>query len=112
MKTASWFKYSGEGRVGISRGVPRRAVKGYRLYRKLAPGPWFNSVDAEEYHRRFLTEVLGPLDPQRTWDDLHALVAPCEPVLMCFEPDPAGCHRRMVARWLEEALGVRIDEVG
>ncbi len=112
MKTASWFHYFGEGRIGISRGVPRRAVKGYRLYRKLAPGPWFNSVDADTYDRLFREEILGPLDPQQAWAELYALVAPHEPVLLCFERDPDGCHRRMVAVWFERALGVKIDETG
>lgn len=53
MKTSSWFKYSGEGRIGISRGLPHRVPPGYRMYRKLAPGPWFKSVGRDEYQRRY-----------------------------------------------------------
>lgn len=99
MKTSSWFKYSGEGCIGISRGLPHRVPRGYRLYRKLAPGPWFNSVSPEEYRCLFLAEILAPLDPQRVWDELHALVAPHEPVLLCFERDREDCHRLIAARW-------------
>jgi hypothetical protein len=111
MKTSSWFKYFGEGRIGISRGLPRRVPAGYRIYRKLAPGPWFNSVDAAEYERRFQAEILAPLDPRQVWGELHALVAPHEPVLLCFERDREDCHRLIVARWFEEALGVKIEEM-
>ncbi len=112
MQTAAWSAYRGPGRISISRSAPRRAPAGYRLYRKLAPGPWFNSVDDDTYHRLFLAEILAPLDPRQVWAELHALAAPHEPVLLCWEHDPAGCHRRMVAAWLEQALGVRVPELG
>lgn len=112
MKTSSWFKYSGEGRIGISRGLPHRVPPGYRMYRKLAPGPWFKSVDRDEYQRRYREEIIALLDPRQVWDELHVLVAPFEPVLLCFEHDPSGCHRQIVARWFERALNVRVEETG
>lgn len=112
MKTSSWFKYRGEGRIGISRGLPHRVPGGYRVYRKLAPGPWFRSVSAEEYHRLYLEEILAPLDPKKTWDELHRLVAPHEPVLLCFEHDRDSCHRLLVAAWFRWELGVEVDETG
>jgi uncharacterized protein (DUF488 family) len=31
-------------------------------------------------------------------------------ILCCWEKEPAECHRRFVARWLEEALGVTVEE--
>ena len=63
LKTASWFSVLPPDhiRIGISRGVPRLAIgKGYRLYRKLAPGPWFNHVPLDEYRRRYDAEILAP----------------------------------------------------
>ena len=59
MKTSSWFKYSGEGRIGIGRGLPHRVPPGYRMYRKLEPGPWFKSVDRDEAGLTFQVRHRG-----------------------------------------------------
>jgi hypothetical protein len=50
------------------------------------------------------------------WDDLHALAGNHEPVLLCYEhyPDHKAddwCHRRMVAQWLEQSLGMSVTEM-
>jgi len=79
---------------------------GYRLYKALAPGPWFNSVGIDEYYSRYRAEILGPLDPRKVRDDLDGLAAGRTPVLLCYER-PGGadwCHRAMAAEWLAEAL--------
>src|SRR6201993_962190 len=36
--------YTGPDRISIARFAPRGHPAGYRIYSKLAPGPWFNSV--------------------------------------------------------------------
>jgi hypothetical protein len=73
-------------RIGISRGTPRFGVPaGYRIYRKLAPGPWFNSVPAEEFIARYYGEVLDQLDPRRVAAELRQLAGDRIPVLCCFE---------------------------
>jgi hypothetical protein len=115
MKTSSWQTYTGPGRIGISRGTPRRSPAGYKLYRPLAPGPWFNSVSHEEYEHRFF-EQLAQLDARKVWDELHKLTGGAEPVLLCFEKPPLTkenwCHRRLVAAWLELELDVSVPEMG
>ena len=116
MKTASWFTPLPEDhmRIGISRGTPRRMAAGYRLYKALAPGPWFNSVGVEEYYDRYRAEILGPLDPRKVRDDLARLGLGKTPVLLCYER-PGGadwCHRAMAAEWLAEALGMPVPEFG
>ena len=117
MKTASWFTTlpAGHMRIGISRGTPRRQPAGYRIYRALAPGPWFNSVSIEEYYHLYRTEILGPLDPRKVREDLETLAAGQVPVMLCYErPMVIGdwCHRAMAAEWLAENLGVTVPEVG
>jgi hypothetical protein len=57
-------------RIGISRGVPRQQPVGFKKYRKLAPGAWFNSVTQEEYDQLYRAEVLDRLDPQVLADEL------------------------------------------
>ena len=113
MKTASFFTWTGAGRISIARFPPRKTPAGFRVYKALAPGAWFNSVSREEYERRFAAQ-LAALDPRAVHDDLVALAAPHEPVLLCWERPPFSdgkwCHRRIVAAWLERELGIRIEE--
>jgi len=114
MKTASFFTFDGPGRVSISRSPPRNSLAGFRVYKMLAPGPWFNSVSRPEYERRF-AEQLAALDPQGVWDHLHILTGGHEPVLLCYERPPFTetnwCHRRLVAAWFKETLGHDVDEL-
>lgn len=60
--------------------------------------------------QRGYVELLGRLDPQEVWDDLHRLAGGAEPVLLCFERDRCDCHRGLVADWLCEELGVEVAE--
>jgi len=116
MKTASYFTYTGPGRIGISIGAPRRCPAGYRLYRTLAPRRDMLSMALEPYRRIYFDEILGKLDPEKVNRDLHSLAVSHEPVLLCFERPPFTeqnfCHRRMVAEWLEKHLGVEVPEIG
>jgi hypothetical protein len=113
MKTASFFTYKGAGRVSISRYPPRGTPPGYRVYKALAPGVWFNSVSKEEYAVRFAAQ-LAKLVPAEVAKDLDELGGGEEPVLLCYERPPFTdanwCHRRIVARWLLETLGLRVPE--
>jgi hypothetical protein len=112
MKTASFFTYTGPGRISIARFPPRNTPAGFKVYRALAPGSWFNSVEIDEYLERFHAAILAPLDPEAVWDELHRLAAPHEPVLVAASEVPGHdfCHRRIVAEWLEEKLGMQIEE--
>ena len=115
IKTASWWTKLPDDcqRIGISRSSPRRAAAGYRLYRKLAPGPWFNSVDVQTYVRLY-AEILAPLDPHQVAAELHDLAGGRIPVLLCFERAGTStfCHRSLAAAWLAEGLGVPVPEFG
>jgi hypothetical protein len=114
MKTASFFCYDGPGRISIARLTPRAAQPGYRVYRRLAPGPWFNSVPYDEYVVLY-EEQLSTLDARRVWDELHSLVAPHEPILLCWERPPlttkTWCHRTMVANWIGRVLEEQVTEL-
>jgi Protein of unknown function, DUF488 len=114
--TASWSARLPEGyaRIGISRGPPRGQPAGYRMYRPLAPGPWFNSVPPEEFCRLYLAQ-LQRLEPEQVLKDLAELAGGKIPTLLCFEPPPpntAWCHRGLVAGRLHDQLGIEIREVG
>jgi len=115
MRTASFFDYTGPGRISIARFPPRRTPEGFRVFRALAPGPWFNAVDEPEYRRRY-AEQLAALDPKTTFDALTDMAAGAEPVLLCWErkvdlvAGRAFCHRRIVADWFRDTLGASVDE--
>ena len=114
MKTADFFQYQDVGRISIARSAPR-GMRGFNVYKKLAPGSWFRSASYDEYVRRYSAQ-LAELDPQGTWDHLVNIAGPHEPVLLCWEQTPLTadnwCHRRMVARWFQEQLGHEVEEIG
>jgi len=115
MRTASFFDYTGSGRISIARFPPRGTPAGFRVFRALAPGPWFKTVDEPEYRRRYDAQ-LAVLDPQVTFDALNELAGGAEPVLLCWERKAdlltgrAFCHRRIVADWFRGTLGATVDE--
>jgi hypothetical protein len=115
MKTASFFTYFGEGRISIARAAPRKMAAGFKVYRALAPGPWFNSVTRAQYEKLYFAQ-LARLNARDVAGDLEALVAPHEPVLLCWERPPFTpdnwCHRSMVAQWFEREAGIVLVEVG
>src|ERR1700730_14197091 len=118
LKTGSWYAKIPDDhiRISISRGPPR-GIGGYRTYRELAPGPWFNSVPPGEYLTRY-EQLLNALDPRETVSQIGALAGGKVPVLCCFETIAkiaAGetfCHRSLAARWLEHHLSITIEEIG
>ena len=115
MKTACFFEYAGPGRVSIARFPPRGTPAGFRVYRALAPGPWFKSVSEAGYRERYAKQ-LAALDPRATFDALVDLAGDAEPVLLCWErkadleAGKAFCHRRIVAEWFAATLGETVDE--
>lgn len=115
MRTASFQTYQGPGRISIARFAPRGTPAGFKTYKKLAPGSWFNSVSRHEYEKRFRTEILAPLDARAVHDELHALAQGAEPHLLCWEVPPFTlhnwCHRRLVADWFAEKLGIQVPEL-
>jgi hypothetical protein len=114
MMTASFFTFTGPGRVSIARYAPKFTPAGYETFQALEPGPWFRSVTREKYVELYHQEVLAKLDPRKTLDDLQRLAHGAEPVLLCWEKPPFEgdnfCHRRLVAQWFGDLLGIDVPE--
>ncbi len=114
--TGSWFSKlpATHIKIGISRGVPRGLAAGYRRFKRLAPGPWFNRVNAVEYDRLYKAEILAPLKPATVILQILAAAAGKTPVLCCYEMLDHGewCHRAMAAQWLADHLKQTIPEFG
>ena len=57
--------------------------------------------DGELMRRIYCDEVLATEEAQEAFRDLEALAAARPICLLCFERDPANCHRRILAQRLE-----------
>jgi hypothetical protein len=91
--------------VAISRGVPR-SYKG-RRYMALAPSrQLLNAKNSELFDREFRKQ-LDSLDAKRVAEELGTSA-----ILLCWESFNVRCHRRLVAEWLEEKLGIVVPELG
>ena len=114
--TASWFAKLPAGAipVGVSRGVPR-GKSGYQRLRELEPGTWFNTVSPEQYLVRY-GRTLERLDRGAIRGRLLAYGG--TPVMLCWETahdchsGTKWCHRHLAAQWLEDRLGIEVQEVG
>ena len=107
MQTSYYAKYKGGNAVSIAGKCPTW-YKG-REYKKLAPNYWFfkkykEDGDKEFYTKQYKKEILDKLDPQQVYEELGE-----NAVLLCWEKS-GFCHRFLVARWLEDKLGIEIKE--
>jgi len=90
--------------VAISQGVPRWH-KG-RRYMPLAPPRWLlKAKDPESFDREYRKQ-LDALDPKQVAEE----VGP-DAVLPRWESFHVRCHRRLLAEWLEERLGIAVAEL-
>ena len=107
MITTSNFAKSGKDpeAVAVSRGVPR-FYKGKR-YMPLAPPRWLLKAKDPELFDREYRKQLDALDARQVAEDLGP-----DAILLCWESFNVRCHRRLVAEWLEEKLGIVVPELG
>lgn len=101
--------------ISIARGNPRGIRAGTILRApRLAPTWPMLKMERARYEPAF-REILERLSPEAEWKALHDISNGLEPVLLCFEKPPFTatnwCHRRMVATWFENALGIVVDEL-
>ncbi|OPY55596.1 MAG: hypothetical protein A4E49_00382 [Methanosaeta sp. PtaU1.Bin112] len=67
---------------------------------------WNASLISEaDYTKRYIEETLSRLDPRQVYHDLGE-----NAVLLCHESPGKFCHRRLVAAWLEDNLGIEVPE--
>lgn len=67
-------------------------------------------ITADEYTDQFYKLVLKPLN---VYDTYHMLIKEYgeDVTLLCYEKPGQFCHRRIVATWFEEGLGVDVPEL-
>ena len=91
--------------MAISQGVPRF----YRVkrYLPLAPPRWLLKAKDPELFNREYRNQLELLDAKQVAEELGP-----NAILLCWESFNVRCHRRLVAEWLEEKLGIVVPELG
>ena len=97
--------------------ISSRNPNGYKggKYFPLAPHPSFlvpylkGRTTKEQYTESYKTLILDVLDPEEVYK--HLLVIGGENAcLLCYEQPGEFCHRRLVADWFKEKLGIDIPE--
>lgn len=82
----------------------------------LAPKWWFfdeykrGIIDERGYTEHFMREVLGPLNPVVVYQEIVRLAGD-DATLLCYEKPGEFCHRRIVADWMGERLGISFPEL-
>ena len=90
--------------VAISIGIPCW----YRGHRELRLAPSRHTLAwPRERFAPYYNSILAQLDPEAFYATLGDNV-----VLLCWESPNIWCHRRRVAEWFEEALGIIVPEFG
>ena len=66
----------------------------------------------QEFRKRYKNEVLYLFkDPSIFVDRIKFISNGNDCALCCFEKPDEFCHRHLVAYWLEECMGIAVDEV-
>ena|ERR1035437_4507972 len=106
MITTSNFTKSGKhpDAVAISQGVPR-FYQGKRCL-PLAPPRWLLKTKDPELFVLEYRKQLDSLIAKQVAEDLGP-----NAIILCWESFNVRCHRRLVAEWLEEKLGIAVPEL-
>ena len=84
-------------------------------YKSLAPN-WklFENLNkkkiTEDQFIKSYEDQLVSLSAQKVYEDLVSLVSGFEPIIMTSISKKKFCHRHLVAEWLENELGIIIEE--
>lgn len=62
------------------------------------------------YTERYENEVLNNIDIHKFYEDLSILSEGKDVALVCYEKAGDFCHRRLLAKRMEEELGIIVDE--
>jgi len=73
----------------------------------LAPPRWLLKAKDPELFDREYRKQLDSLDAKQVAEDLGP-----NAIILCWESFNVRCHRRLVAEWLEEKLGIVVPELG
>jgi len=108
MKTSSFSRYQGCSGINIT--TPRPSWYICKSYPSLFPPrelvvKYYKDGNELEYSQAYRERVLDKLDPQEVYDDLK------DSVLLSYEKATDFNHRRLVAEWIQDSLGIKVEEI-
>ncbi len=108
MKTSNFKIYKGDKGIAVCI-YPPLDWAGARFPALEPPRKLFfarkaDQINDEEYEKRYREEVLSHLDAETIYKQLQ------DQVLLCWEDPGEFCHRRIIARWIKEKLGIDVPE--
>lgn len=71
-----------------------------------------NAESHDVYTQRFKDEILKRRDPRVFINNIERIANGRDVALCCFEKPEDFCHRHLVAKWLNEKLGLKVEEFG
>lgn len=104
--------FKGQSLNGVSIARSSRYWHG-RTYPKLFP-TWemIKMEDEQEYEATYRKSVLSKLDAREVYEELgENAILLCHEKYADIESGKTFCHRTMVAKWLQEELGVEVVEL-
>lgn len=58
------------------------------------------------YTDKYKETVLSKLNPNKVVEDLGE-----DAVMLCYEKPTDFCHRHLIANWIQESTGIKVDEI-
>jgi uncharacterized protein YeaO (DUF488 family) len=71
------------------------------------------TVPLEEAMGKYCREILGKLSPIKVYEELVEMLKKSNKrylALLCYEKPAETCHRRSIAKWLEDGNGISVPE--
>jgi uncharacterized protein YeaO (DUF488 family) len=71
------------------------------------------AISPEEAMEKYRNEILSKLSPIKVYEELIEMLNKSGKeriALLCYEKPGEICHRRFIARWLEEGNGISVPE--
>ena len=108
MKTSCFKKYTGKNGVAICLYPPRNWT-GVCFFPLAPDKQTFNNIKAgkiteTEYEQLYIKNILSKLDIKEVYEKFK------DSVLLCYENPGEFCHRRIVAKYIEDKLGIIVPE--
>lgn len=100
--------------IAISNSYPKHLewLQNMKQYKPLFPG-WKlvhqvknGKISRNEYEELYQELILNRLDPGEVFAELGD-----DAILLCWEKPGLFCHRRIVARWFYDNLGIKVNEL-
>lgn len=106
--TSYYARYKDDDGVSISRGIPGW-FKGERCEELMPPWELVNAyklsqINDEQYEEIYREVILKELDAKEIYEEYDGKV------LLCYETPDKFCHRKIVAKWLNEN-GIKVKEL-